>query len=117
MKPTPFSLKGNKATAQGFAFDIGYPVLKSKAFSLEAYMEYNKLMFPKVSGDAFYNRKAMDGTGITVPGLRASLFSFLNMSFEYRIKKGYFVPQFFDGSYVLSRVVAELTDSGSVIRT
>ena len=117
LKPTPFSLKGNKATAQGFAFDIGYPVLKSKACSLEAYMEYNKLMFPKVSGDAFYNRKAMDGTGITVPGLRASLFSFLNMSFEYRIKKGYFVPQFFDGSYDLSRVVAEFTDSGTVIRT
>ena len=117
LKPTPFSLKGNKATAQGFAFDIGYPVLKSKAFSLEAYMEYNKLMFPKVSGDVFYNRKAMDGTGITVPGLRASLFSFLNMSFEYRIKKGYFVPQFFDGSYDLSRVVAEFTDSGTLIRT
>ena len=35
LKPTPFSLKDNKATAQGFAFDIGYPVLKSKAFSLE----------------------------------------------------------------------------------
>ena len=74
-------------------------------------------MFPKVSGDVFYNRKDMDGTGITVPGLRASLFSFLNMSFEYRIKKGYFVPQFFDGSYDLSRVVAEFTDSGTLIRT
>ena len=74
-------------------------------------------MFPKVSGDVFYNRKDMDGTGITVPGLRTSLFSFLNMSFEYRIKKGYFVPQFFDGSYDLSRVVAEFTDSVTVIRT
>ena len=117
LKPTPFSLKDNKATAQGFALDLGYPVIKSKAFSLEAYMEYNKLIFPKIKGDAYYSRKAMDGTGITVPGVRASLFSFLNVSFEYRIKQGYFAPQFFDGSYDLSRVVAEFSDSGTVIRT
>lgn len=117
LKPTPFSLKSNKATAQGFAFDLGYPILKSKAFTLEAYMEYNKLIFPKVGGDAYYSRKAIDGTGITVPGVRASLFSFLNVSFEYRIKQGFFAPQFFDGSYDLSRVVAEFGESGTVIRT
>ena len=117
LKPTPFSLKDNKATAQGFAFDLGYPILNSKSFSLEAYMEYNKLMFPKVAGDAYYSRKAMDGTGITIPGMRASLFSFLNMSFEYRIKQGFYVPQFFDGSYDLSRVVAEFGESGTIIRT
>ena len=117
LKPTPFSLKNNKATAQGFALDLGYPVIKSKAFSLEAYMEYNKLIFPKIKGDTYYSRKAMDGTGITVPGVRASLFSFLNVSFEYRIKQGYFAPQFFDGSYDLSRVVAEFSESGTVIRT
>ncbi len=117
LKPTPFSLKDNKATAQGFAFDVGYPILRGKSLSLEAFVEYNKLIFPKVPGDAFYSRKAMDGTGITAPGLRASLFRFLNVSFEYRIKQGYFVPQFFDGSYDLSRVVAEFSESGTVIRT
>ena len=118
LKPTPFSLKNNKATAQGFSLDLGYPLIKSKTFSLEAYMEYNKLIFPKVKGDSYYSRKAMNGTGITVPGVRASLFSFLNVSFEYRIKKGYFAPQFFDGSYDLSRVVAEFSDTtGTVIRT
>ena len=118
LKPTPFSLKNNKATAQGFSLDLGYPLIKSKTFSLEAYMEYNKLIFPKVKGDSYYSRKAMDGTGVTVPGVRASLFSFLYVSFEYRIKKGYFAPQFFDGSYDLSRVVAEFSDTtGTVIRT
>ena len=117
LKPTPFSLKDNKATAQGFAFDLGYPVVKSKAFSLEAYMEYNKLIFPKIKGDNYYSRKAMNGTGITIPGVRASVFSFLNVSFEYRLKSGYFAPQFFDGSYDLSRVVAEFSNSGTVIRT
>ena len=117
LKPTPFSLKDNKATAQGFAFDLGYPILKGKSLSLEAYMEYNKLIFPAVAGDAYYSRKAMGGTGITVPGIRASLFSFLNVSFEYRIKQGFFAPQFFDGSYDLSRVVAEFSDSTTIIRT
>ena len=117
LKPTPFSLKNNKATAQGFAFDLGYPILKGKSLSLEAYMEYNKLIFPAVAGDAYYSRKAMGGTGITVPGIRASLFSFLNVSFEYRIKQGFFAPQFFDGSYDLSRVVAEFSDSTTIIRT
>ena len=117
LKLTPFSLKDNKATAQGFAFDLGYPVVKSKAFSLEAYMEYNKLIFPKIKGDKYYSRKAMDGTGITIPGVRASIFSFLNVSFEYRLKNGYFAPQFFDGSYDLTRVVAEFTDTSTVIRT
>ena len=117
LKPTPFSLKDNKATAQGFAFDLGYPILKGKSLSLEAYMEYNKLIFPAVAGDDYYSRKAMGGTGITVPGIRASLFSFLNVSFEYRIKQGFFAPQFFDGSYDLSRVVAEFSDSTTIIRT
>ena len=117
LKPTPFSLKNNKAVAQGFTFDLGYPVVKSKSFKLEAYMEYNKLIFPAVAGDSYYSREAMDGTGITIPGLRAGLFSFLNVSFEYRIKQGYFAPQFFDGSYDLSRVVAQFTDSSTVIST
>ena len=117
LKPTPFSLKDNKATAQGFAFDLGYPILRGKSLSLEAYMEFNKLIFPAVAGDAYYSRKAMGGTGITVPGVRASLFSFLNVSFEYRIKQGFFAPQFFDGSYDLSRVVAEFSEDGTIIRT
>lgn len=117
LKPTPFSLKNNKATAQGFSVDLGYPIISSKAFSLETYMEYNKLIFSKITGDSYYSRKAMDGTGITVPGVRASIFRFLNVSFEYRIKNGYFAPQFFDGSYDLSRVVAEFSESGTIIRT
>ena len=59
----------------------------------------------------------MTGTGFTPFGARASLFNFFNVSFEYRTKDGFFVAQFFDGSYDLSRVVAEYTDSGSIIRT
>ena len=117
LKPTPFSIKDNSASAQGFSLDVGYPLLNSKLLKLETYMEYNRLIFPAVQGDSFYSRKEMTGTGFTPFGARASLFNFLNVSFEYRTKDGFFVPQFFDGSYDLSRVVAEFTDSGSIIRT
>jgi len=116
LKPTPFSIKDNKASVQGFAFDVGYPVLRSKTFSLEIYTEYNSISFPAVTGD-IYSREEMTGTGITVPGLRASILQFLNVSFEYRIKKGYFVPQFFDRSYDLNRVTARYDKDGSVVLT
>jgi hypothetical protein len=116
LKQTPFSLNKNKATATGFALDVGYPVVKSKAFSLEVYAEFNSLTFDKVSSKTF-NREDMTGTGITVPGIKSNLFGFLNMSFEYRIKKGFFVPQFFDGSYDLSRIVVETNELGTFIKT
>ncbi len=117
LKGIPFSLKDNKASARGFAFDLGYPILRKKALSLDVYMEYNKLIFPVVSGNNIYSRDKMEGTGITIPGIRASLFKFLNVSFEYRIKQGYFVPQFFDQSYDLNRVVADYVDGVARVQT
>ena len=118
LKSEPFKSNNNEAVAQGFAFDIGYPVVRSKAFSLEIYSEFNTLSFSQSIGDTtYFKRDKMNGSGITVPGMRASVFGFLNLSFEYRIKKGYFVPQFFDGSYDLSRVTVQTTDSGILVRT
>ena len=118
LKSEPFKSNNNEAVAQGFAFDIGYPVVRSKAFNLEIYSELNTLSFSQSKGDTtYFKRDKMNGSGITVPGMRASVFGFLNLSFEYRIKKGYFVPQFFDGSYDLSRVTVQTTDSGILVRT
>jgi len=118
LKSEPFKSNNNEAVAQGFAFDIGYPVVRSKAFNLEIYSEFNTLSFSQSKGDTtYFKRDKMNGSGITVPGMRASVFGFLNLSFEYRIKKGYFVPQFFDGSYDLSRVTVQTTDSGILVRT
>ena len=118
LKPEPFKSTNSEAVAQGFGFDIGYPVLKSRALSLEVYSEFNTLSFSQATGDTtYFNRNKMTGSGITLPGLRASLFGFLNISFEYRIKNGYFIPQFFDGSYDLSRVTVQTTDSGIIVRT
>ena len=118
LKSEPFKSNNNEAVAQGFAFDIGYPVVRSKAFNLEIYSELNTLSFSQSKGDTtYFKRDKMNGSGITVPGMRASVFGFLNLSFEYRIKKGYFIPQFFDGSYDLSRVTVQTTDSGILVRT
>jgi hypothetical protein len=46
-----------------------------------------------------------------------SLFKFLNVSFEYRIKSGYYVPQFFDQAYDITRVTPVYTDAGTFINT
>ncbi|MAG20669.1 MAG: hypothetical protein CMF77_00660, partial [Candidatus Marinimicrobia bacterium] len=116
LKPTPFSLEENKSTASGFAFDIGYPILRGDAVSLILYSEFNTLSFPEVNTEQF-SRPAKSGTGITVPGLRATLFGFITMSLEYRLKNEYYLPRFFDQAYDLNRVVPVYSDTGTVIQT
>ena len=79
----------------GYAFDIGYPAFSNKMVSLDVYAEFNFLNIPEAGeqGTEFY-REAKSGSGFSVPGVRMSLFKFLNVSFEYRIKSGYYVPNF-----------------------
>lgn len=116
LKPDPFSIKNNKAAAYGFGADIGYPVFSNKFVSLTAYTELNMLTFPAVSGNIF-NRPARSGMGITVPGLQMTILKFIHASFEYRIKQNYFVPQFFDQSYDLTRVIASYPNDIADIQT
>ena len=86
LKATPFSLKDNTASTTGLSFDIGYPVLQSDAISLMIYTEYNTLKFPAVStSDSSFIRKERSGSGISVPGIRSTIFGILNLSLEYRI--------------------------------
>lgn len=103
LKGTPFSIEDNQGSATGFAVDIGYPVLKNKLFSLMVFSEYNMLSFPAVKA---INRPERKGTGITVPGIRASILKIVHISLEYRMKQEHFVPQFFDQGYDLNRVIA-----------
>jgi hypothetical protein len=118
LKGKPFSIADNKSSVTGFAFDIGYPLLKNKSFSLNVYTEFNFLSFPEVGsdGDIFY-RPEYSGKSFSIPGLRASLFNFLQLSYEFRIKTGYFVPQFFDQSYDIARVVPEYIDGSAIVKT
>jgi len=118
LKATPFSLKDNKAATTGLSFDIGYPILRSDALSLMIYAEYNTLKFPAVStSDSVFIRQKRSGSGISIPGIRSTLFGILNLSLEYRIINGSYIPQFFDQAYDLNRVVTTTIDNQTIIRT
>ena len=116
LKPMPFSIEENKSVANGFTLDVGYPVVQGESFNLVVYSELNRLSFPAVETEQF-TRIERGGTGITIPGLRASMFGFINLSVEYRIKNDYFLPQFFDQAYDLNRILPVYSDTGTVVFT
>ncbi|RMF09343.1 MAG: hypothetical protein D6762_03935 [Candidatus Neomarinimicrobiota bacterium] len=117
LKADPFSITDNKGLAMGYGLDIGYPIFKNKMISLLAYSELNMLNFPGIHTSTL-NRPARSGMGITVPGIQATILKFIHAKFEYRIKQDYFVPQFFDQAYDLTRVIAQYQEGGeTLIRT
>ena len=116
LKPMPFSIEENKSVANGFTLDVGYPVVQGESFNLVVYSELNRLSFPAVETEQF-TRIERGGTGITIPGLRAGMFGFINLSVEYRIKNDYFLPQFFDQAYDLNRILPVYSDTGTVVFT
>ena len=90
--------------------------MRGESFSLVVYSEFNRLSFPIVETKQF-SRPERNGTGITIPGLRASIFKFINVRIEYRIKNDYFLPQFFDQAYDLNRILPVYSDSGTTVYT
>ena len=118
LKATPFSLKNNSASTSGLSFDIGYPIFNSKAFNLKLYTEYNRLNYPGViNDDSTFIRTQRSGSGITIPGIRSLIFGVLNISLEYRIINGSYIPQFFDQAYDLNRVISSTVDGQTIIQT
>ena len=118
LKATPFSLKKNTAITNALSVDIGYPIFNSNIFSLSIYAEYNQLNFPGfISTDSSFIRPERSGTGLTVPGIKSSIFNILNISLEYRILNGAYIPGYFDQAYDLNRVVTSTFDNQTIIRT
>ena len=122
LKARPFSINDNKASVSAWSFDISYPVLSSDMLSLSVYTEFNTLIFPEVAttndnSDTLFYRPKRSGSGLTVPGVRSTLFGLLNISLEYRSVKGSYVPQFFDQAYDLNRVVSISQGTETIIRT
>ncbi len=116
LKELPLRLAENQVQALGFGFDIGYPIIKSKLVNLTIFTEWSQLSFPR-EGDPqadFYRPVDRNGTNLTIPGLRATLFKMLHLKLEYRLKSGYYVPGFFDQSYDISRAVPVYGDSTSL---
>jgi len=122
LKARPFSVNDNKASVSAWSLDISYPVLSGDILSLSVYAEFNSLSFPEIAtisdnSDTLFYRPKRFGTGLTVPGLRSTLFGLLNISLEYRAVKGSYVPQFFDQAYDLNRVVSISQGTETIIRT
>ena len=122
LKARPFSINDNKASVSAWSFDISYPVLSSDMLSLSVYTEFNTLIFPEVAttndnSDTLFYRPKRSGTGLTVAGVRSTLFGLLNISLEYRSVKGSYVSQFFDQAYDLNRVVSISQGTETIIRT
>ena len=76
------------------------------------------MSFPAViSTDSSFIRKERSGTGISIPGIRSSIFGILNLSMEFRLINGSYVPQFFDQAYDLNRVLTSTMNDQTIIRT
>ena len=122
LKAKPFSINENKASVSAWSLDVSYPVLSGDMLSLTIYTELNSLSFPEVvtidnNADTVFYRPKRSGTGLTIPGLRSTLFGLLNISIEYRSIMGSYVPQFFDQAYDLNRVVSISQGTETTVKT
>ncbi len=118
LKATPFSLNNNKAKTTAIGFDIGYPIYSSKLLSLQIYAEYNKLDFIGFNtSDSTFNRPSRSGTGLTIPGIKSKLFGIIDLSLEYRMINGSYIPKFFDQAYDLNRISTKIENNTTRIFT
>ena len=105
LKPDPFDIDEVDARrVLGFSVDAGYPVFSSKMFSINLYAEGNVLQFADDKS----------GIGLVPFGANATLFKFINISFEYRMDSDYYAPRFFDQAYDLDRVAISLNADSSL---
>ena len=108
LKPDPFDIDEVDArSVLGFSVDAGYPVFSSKMFSINLYAEANVLNFAD----------DLSGVGLVPFGANATLFKFINLSFEYRMDSDYYAPRFFDQAYDLDRVAIETDSSDNLTVT
>ena len=106
-RPDPFNKKEEERSITGISFDLSYPVLSREMFNLVLYTEYGILNYaetlkaPVRSNGEIYS--ASSGNGLIGPGLRAQLFKFLTLTFEYRETSALFQPGFFNTTYDFER--------------
>ena len=118
LKATPFSLKDNSARTTAISFDMGYPLLKKDFITMTVFAEFNRLNFPgSASNDSSFVRPSRSGSGITIPGIRSTIFKVLNISLEYRMITEAYVPQYFDQAYDINRVTTSTVNGQTVVKT
>jgi len=107
VKPEPFDLTDKTSTLAGVSFDIGYPVLSTGLIDLVVFAEAGTYLgqhYLYNDATGAVRDSVKHGWGMTAPGIRATLFKFINLGLEYRMTGENFVFSMFDQNYDLDRV-------------
>ncbi len=102
-KPEPLNLRQDKKSLRAINLDVGYPLIEEGPFTLMATLELARFLgdHPSVANpDSLIEH----GFGFA-PGLRGTLFKFLNYGVELRQTTGNFAFNVFDRHYDLMRVI------------
>jgi hypothetical protein len=83
--------------------DASLPILNNKLLSTTLYSEYTQFLTDKA------------GFGFTLPGFVGQVFSFIDYHVAYRFHGRYFLPEYFNTTYELDRVIAVQDTSGQTI--
>ncbi|MCH8837045.1 MAG: FecR domain-containing protein [Candidatus Marinimicrobia bacterium] len=106
-RPDPFNKDVEERSISGMSIDLSYPVISRKMFNLVLYTEYGVLNYADslttVVLEDGSTISANSGNGLIGPGLRAQLFKFLTLTFEYRKTSALFQPGFFNTTYDFER--------------
>ncbi|MCH7851947.1 MAG: FecR domain-containing protein [Candidatus Marinimicrobia bacterium] len=105
--PEPFNKEVDPRSISGISFDLSYPVISRKMFNLVLYTEYGILNYADTLTSTVLEDgttiSANSGNGLIGPGLRAQLFKFLTLTFEYRKTSALYQPGFFNTTYDFER--------------
>ena len=117
-KPTPFNTEDESSRLIGLSVDVGYPVFSNKVVDLHIFTE-GGLYLGDHKNYTYVNNTLSDSTvkhgwGVTIPGIRASLFNFIHLGLEYRMTGENFVFGMMDQNYDLDRVAMQYFGDGTM---
>ena len=103
VSPDPFNIKDQRKALTGISFDLGYPIFSNKLISLYAYGQAATFLAKDVT-DYYSKETFTPGWGLAVPGVKASILSFINVNVEYRHADKNFLYNYWDRAYDYERV-------------
>jgi hypothetical protein len=120
-KPTPFNTKDESSQLIGLSADIGYPVFSNKVINIHVFTEGglyvgNHHNYTDNASSGLDSTEVPHGWGVTIPGIRASLFNFVHLGLEYRMTGDNFVFGMMDQNYDLDRVAMQYFNDGKIMK-
>lgn len=85
-----------------YSVDISYPLINTSLLAMTVYSDYSQFLTDD------------KGYGITAPGIVAKI-GFLDFKAAYRIVSKHFVPEYFNTTYEVERVVAGTDSTGKTV--